>query len=391
MISSCAFSKGEGILKSKLLIKLKQKLKTNKKITKQFAGIYATNTFLVVSVFIASVAVGSLVSAQSAGDLRNQSTQIQNEIEDKSAQANKLHKHANTLQEAVNEYDNHINGAEVQISSTNAKISQLEKDLKTTQKELKRQKVLLKANILALYKRGDATEVELIASSDNFSEYIDEQTYLERIKTGIQESAQKVVELEKKIKEQRKEQKELLARQVVAKKSLDDLRSQKADLLAQTRGEESRYKNIVADLEEKRAAVDRQLANLIASQQFSNYGTVSGRGQFIGRVGSTGFSTGPHLHFEMRNSSGQVFNPRDAMGIWPASGPITQDFGVASSWYMNGYHPGIDIGAPFGAPVVATKPGVIVDRRYDPAYGNMVMIKHNDGNFSVYGHLSSFN
>lgn len=390
MISSCAFSKGEGILKSKLLFKLKQKLKKNKK-TKQIAGIYATSVSLTVGVFVAPVIIGSLANAQSAGDLRNQSSQIQEEIDKKSAQANKLHKHANTLQEAVNEYDSHISEAESQIKSTAAKIDQLEKDLKATQKELKRQKILLKANILALYKRGDATEVELIASSDNFSEYIDEQEYLERIKTGIQESAQKVVELEKKIKQQRKEQKELLARQVAAKKSLDDLRSQKANMLAQTRGEESRYKDMVAELEEKRAAVDRQLTNLIASQQFSNHGTVSGRGQLIGRVGSTGFSTGPHLHFEMRNSSGQVFNPRSAMGVWPVSGGISQDFGVASSWYMSGYHPGIDIVAPIGAPVVATKPGTIVFRGWDDAYGNMVMIKHSDGNFSVYGHLSSFN
>lgn len=366
-----------------------QKMKTKKQkvdnIILNGAGI-----LFITGVFALPVVGSSIVGAQSASDLRNRSAQLQNEIDEKSAHAQDLHKHANTLQEAVNEYDTQINAAQSQIRDTNAKINQLEKDLKKTQVELKRQKALLKANVLALYKRGDASEVELIASSDNFSEYIDEQEYLERIKAGIQESAQKVVELEKKLKEQRDEQKELLARQVAAKKSLDDLRSKKSQLLIQTRGEESRYKKIVADLEEKRAAIDRQLTNLIASQQFSNYGVVSAGGQFIGRVGSTGFSTGAHLHFEMRNSSGSVFNPRSAMGVWPASGPITQDFGVASSWYVNGFHPGIDIGAPYGAPIVATKPGTIVFRGWDDAYGNMVMIKHNDGTYSVYGHMSSF-
>lgn len=349
-------------------------------------------------VFLAPLVLQSLVDAQSVSNLRNRSEKLQNAIEANSAQADKHHRHANTLQEAVNEFDAQIATASRQIDATSAKIAKLGKELKETRAELKRQKALLKANILALYMRGDASEVELIASSDNFSEYIDEQTYLERIKAGIQESALKVVELEKKIKKQREQQKELLAQQIAAKKDLDDMRAQRAELLERTRGIERRYQAIVADLEEKRAAIDRQLTALIVSQQYANYGVVSGSGQFIGRVGSTGYSTGPHLHFEMRSSSGNAIDPHGSMGSWPTSGGISQGFGCIAplGWYSpcgNGrsFHPGIDISAPSGTPIYATKPGVIVFKGWDDAYGNMVMIKHGDGTFSVYGHLSSFN
>jgi murein DD-endopeptidase MepM/ murein hydrolase activator NlpD len=48
------------------------------------------------------------------------------------------------------------------------------------------------------------------------------------------------------------------------------------------------------------------------SEIFVKVGDIVGQGQVIGAVGSTGNSTGPHLHFEIRDF-GQRINPLDLL------------------------------------------------------------------------------
>lgn len=363
----------------------------NKITASAILALYILSAFL-------PLATISRVNAQSTGGLRQQSQQLQSDIKKNEAQADRLRGEATTLKSAIAILDADIADATNQINKTSKRIDQLTRELIQTQEELKRQKELLRANMIALYKRGDASTVELIIGSDSFSQFIDEQEYLERVKTAIQDSAKKIIELEKKIKAQRDEQKEQLAQQKSARRSLDETRDKRASLLAETRGEEARYNNIVSKLEKKRREVENQLTALILSRQQRNYGVVSGGGNIIGRVGSTGFSTGPHVHFEIRNSSGQALNPYGNMGSWPVSGSITQGFGCGApyNWYAikcsNGTskHTGLDIAAPHGTPIVATKPGVIIFKGWDGAYGNKVVIKHSDGTYSVYAHMSSF-
>ena len=69
---------------------------------------------------------------------------------------------------------------------------------------------------------------------------------------------------------------------------------------------------------------------------------------------------------------------------WPVSGRITQKF-----WTR---HPGIDIGAPKGASVLAADSGYVIQAGWsNVGYGNMILINHGNGYLTRYGHLSTFN
>jgi murein DD-endopeptidase MepM/ murein hydrolase activator NlpD len=51
-------------------------------------------------------------------------------------------------------------------------------------------------------------------------------------------------------------------------------------------------------------------------------------------------------------------------------------------------HPGTDLAVPEGTAVYAANSGTVILSRWNGGYGNNVMIQHDDGVISVYGHAS---
>ncbi len=55
------------------------------------------------------------------------------------------------------------------------------------------------------------------------------------------------------------------------------------------------------------------------------------------------------------------------------------------------HHNGIDFRASTGTPIVATADGIIANASYENKWGNLIIIKHDDGYETLYAHLSKFN
>lgn len=75
--------------------------------------------------------------------------------------------------------------------------------------------------------------------------------------------------------------------------------------------------------------------------------------------------------------------------IWPTWGVITTYFnnGKSSGVYIKGKHAGIDIANNLETPISSVADGVVIYASYAPYYGNLVIIDHDFGIRTVYGHL----
>ena len=68
--------------------------------------------------------------------------------------------------------------------------------------------------------------------------------------------------------------------------------------------------------------------------------------------------------------------------------PIGTGYDVAGSSWASGYHTGVDFLVGTGTAVHSVAAGTVVSAGWDGSYGNDVILKHADGKYTLYGHLS---
>ncbi|WPO69624.1 MULTISPECIES: transglycosylase family protein [unclassified Streptomyces] len=71
-----------------------------------------------------------------------------------------------------------------------------------------------------------------------------------------------------------------------------------------------------------------------------------------------------------------------------AASPSTPYRAAGGSW-SKGYHTGVDFAVPTGTSVKAVAAGQVVSAGWGGSYGYQVVIRHTDGKYSQYGHLSA--
>jgi murein DD-endopeptidase MepM/ murein hydrolase activator NlpD len=78
--------------------------------------------------------------------------------------------------------------------------------------------------------------------------------------------------------------------------------------------------------------------------------------------------------------------------IWPTRGWLTGTFGGRSDPFSGepAFHQGLDISTDKGEPVLATADGTVESASYTGDYGNLIVLKHDFGLATRYGHLSAY-
>ncbi|QDQ14904.1 transglycosylase family protein [Streptomyces spectabilis] len=73
----------------------------------------------------------------------------------------------------------------------------------------------------------------------------------------------------------------------------------------------------------------------------------------------------------------------------PVAASIGTPYRASGSSWSKGYHTGVDFPVPTGTSVKAVAAGTVVESGWGGSYGYQVVIRHTDGRYSQYGHMSA--
>ncbi|MCF8011478.1 MAG: peptidoglycan DD-metalloendopeptidase family protein [Clostridiales bacterium] len=316
---------------------------------------------------IALAFIGSSLGYAYGENLNKELEDTQEELQQKRQHVQQEKKEVSTYTEQVQYLNNVINQKKQEIRQLNAKMDNLLQSIKTAEEELKEAQAevqkndeMLRERIRFIYENGPVSYLEVLLAARDFSDFLNRYEMLKEIVEEDSRLLEKCEKQREKIEDKKKELEDdrdyiasLINRQDEAKRQLAVRSQAKNNLLVSARNNLSSYQSQVKALEEK----EEKLIRSIVEKNSGNMEKISGK------------------------------------FIWPTPGytRITSPFGYRVHPVLNTrrLHTGMDIGASWGAKVVAAQGGRVMSVTTLSGYGNVVILNHGGGVTSLYAHLSS--
>lgn len=400
----------------------------------------------ILSVMLVSVLTGTMVfsvygeSLSEAKDkkakLEQSLTQAEALIDELSSSQDAAEDKITELNKQLSDISNQITTLQNQLADKNQQILVSQDAVNAARETVNAQYAEMKKRIQFMYENGQTTVLEMMLTSGSLADFVNMAEYFSRVTaydrdklteyessvaelSDAEETLQKEYEELQAMKEEVEQDQEAVASMLSRKES--ELASisgnlDEAEQLAQSYEAEVQAQNEV--LAAIQAAEAERLAQEAAeaaarkeeeekqAQQTADAGNASSGNTTTNTSGSgnnSSSSDGNNNASSGNTSGGSGSGSTSGSGssstaptgafVWPvpASRVISSDYGYREVPIAGAgaNHNGIDIAAPYGSSVLAAADGKVITSRLSTTAGNMIIIDHGGGVYSVYMHNSA--
>lgn len=373
-------------------------MKNRKLIVSILAGILVLAMVLGMVGVLAPIFVVPAGAAQSSSSIKaeidklegqkkeaeKKKNELQSQVNAHMSKVEKLLAEKNLLEQEMTLLHEQISAINQQISAYSELIADKQEELDEAQKKLSELQAQNRTRIRAMEKKGKLSYWSVIFRANSFVEMLDQLKMVREIADADRERIQQIadaaaeVENAKTTLETEKSDLEAVRTELDAKEA--DLKAKRestdklvgelvatgeeyTSMMEAAEAEFATIKNEILDKQEEYdEAKDREYKEWLAQNPPPGN---AGNGNTVGGV--------------------TWLTPINYTAFTSAYGPRNTGIPGASTW-----HHGVDLAAPTGTPIYATRSGVVNHRGWYGSGGNTIKIDHQDGYTSVYMHMSSY-
>ena len=338
---------------------------------------FAVRVAIVLTIF--TLSAKNIFSQQSHRDelnkLRREIKKLETKLKNRSARESKTLEYLEDVDRKISLTKNIILRYKAEIEDQQFRVDSLEVTLAQSEKRLQELQKSYALRIASMYKRGRISTLELLLSARSFNQVKIWAEYQQRLAENdarvirnIRLEKGRALEARDQLKTALQKQESLLAEKQAEERSLEKDRSAKKALVRKLRQDKSLYRRQIADYQ----AAIQEIQRLIAEAEKKR-------------------TREPEVEKAPVDAVVPVQNFASLQGRlpWPVQGQIIRRYGPYKHPVLKTItdNLGIDIKVPVGTEVHAVAAGKVTAITWQRGRGNLVIVNHGGGYYTVYTHL----
>ncbi|PIZ00376.1 hypothetical protein COY62_02815 [bacterium (Candidatus Howlettbacteria) CG_4_10_14_0_8_um_filter_40_9] len=251
----------------------KNRNKNKKKLdtVNRFRTAVCVVLFFMLAILLTPIGNQRTYAAYSQTDVDNMAAQIAeltNKLEAKKAEAKTFADEVAIFDDKIQTIQLQIQATQAQIDVSNSKITNINEQIADNEAQILVQKENLRENLRVFYEQGEVSSMEIVASSDNLSEFMNKSEYLRSLMDNISETVEKIEDLKQQLSNDKnnveKKKQEIVSLQQVQinqRSDLDRERYSKELLLSQATKQGATIQKMIANKEAEKKEVQDILNN----------------------------------------------------------------------------------------------------------------------------------